>query len=108
MALESDFLQMSTQTINVHALSTMGAYGEPIHSTSPSTFFAYIEPGTRLVLDSQGIQQVASAMIYVISSSASIGMQDRLTLWDGRVPKMLRVDVLNDEEGQHHVEIGID
>lgn len=108
MALEAEFLQMSTQTVTVNVLSTHTGYGEPVHSTSASTFFAYIEPGSRVVLNQQGVEQVPSAMVYVLSSSAVVGVQDRVTLWDGRVPKLLRVDVLNDEEGQHHLEISVD
>lgn len=107
MALEAEFLPMSTQTITVNALSTMDAYGAPSFSTSASTFTVYIEPGTRVVVNSQGVEEVASAMVYVMSSSASIGVQDKVTLPDSRIPKLIRVDVLNDDEGQHHIEMAI-
>lgn len=108
MALESDFLQMSTQVVTINALSTHTAYGAPSFSTSASTFFAYIEPGSRVVVNLQGVEEVASAMVYVLSSSASIGVQDKITLPDGRIPRMIRADILNDEQGQHHVELSID
>ena len=107
MALEADFLAMSTQVINVNALSTVDSYGAPSFSTSPSTYFAYIEPGVRVVVNQQGVEEIASAMVYVLSSSASIGPQSKLTLPDTRTPKIIRVDVLNDEEGQHHLEVSI-
>lgn len=107
MALETDFLQMSTQTITVNALSTMDAYGAPSFSTAASTFRAYIEPGVRVLVNAQGVEEVASATVYVMSSSANIGPQDRMTLADARTPKIIRVDVLNDDEGQHHLEVSI-
>lgn len=107
MALEADFLAMSTQVINVNALSTHNAYGAPSFSTAASTFFAYIEPGTFVTKNTQGVEEIATAMVYVLSSSASIGAQSKLTLPDGRVPKIVRVDTLNDDEGQHHLEVAI-
>lgn len=108
MALESDFLAMSTQTVTFEPLSTVNAYGAPSFSTSSSTTYrAYIEPGSFIVKNLQGVEEVASAMVYVLSSSATCTVQGRLTLPDGRVPKMIRVDTLNDDEGQHHQEIAV-
>ena len=103
--LEPCFLQMTSQTVKVESLSTASAYGAPSFATSASSWPAYIEPGTRLVMTGQGMQEVAAATVFVLSSSATIGMQDRITLHDGRLPKLLRVDTLNDEEGQHHLEV---
>lgn len=107
MGLEKQFLAFSTQTVSVAPLSTVSAYGAPSHSTSPTSYNAYIEPGTRVVLNTQGVQEVASATVFVFSTSATIGPQDKLTLPDGRIPKLLRVDPVNDNKGQHHVEIAI-
>lgn len=104
---ERQFLEMSTQTITVAQLSTVSAYGAPTFSTSVSTYRAYIEPGTRVVLNQQGVQEVASATVFVFSSSAAIGPQSQVTLPDGRIPKMLRVDTVNDNRGQHHIEVAI-
>jgi hypothetical protein len=105
--LEPAFLQMTTQTVKVESLSTASAYGAPSYAAAASSWPAVIEPGTRLTLNTQGLQEVATATVYVLSSSATIGMQDRITLHDGRTPKLLRVDTLNDEEGQHHLEVMI-
>lgn len=106
--LERDFLQMTTQLLKVESLSTQSDYGAPTFSTAASSWPAYYEAGSRMARAINGVQQVASATIYVLSSSASIGPQDRLTLPDGRQPKLLRVDVLNDDEGQHHLELLVD
>lgn len=106
MALESDFLQMSTQTVTFEPLSTHDSYGAPSFGSS-TTYRAYIEPGAFLTKNVQGIEEVASAMVYVLSSSATCTVQGRLTLPDSRIPKMIRVDTLNDDEGQHHQEIAI-
>lgn len=105
MALESEFLQMTTQTISVAALSTHDAYGQAVFSTSVSTPRCYIEPGTRVVINSIGIEEVAAGMIYVLSTSVTVGTQDMVTLPSGVVPKIIRADQVNDEEGLHHTEL---
>lgn len=103
--LEPCFVQMTTQTLKVESLSTASAYGAPSYASAASSWPVYVEPGTRLTLNAQGMQEVVTATVYVLSSSATIGMQDRITLPDGRTPKILRVDTLNDEQGQHHLEV---
>jgi hypothetical protein len=108
MGLEAQFAAMSTQTITVESLSTaITSYGAPAYSTTPQTLTAYIEPGTRVVVNQQGVEEVATATLFVFSSSASIGPQSRITLPDGRTPKLLSVEPLNDDRGQHHIEIHV-
>ncbi len=106
--LEAAFLELTTQMVKVESLSTHSAYGAPSYDPAASSWPAYFEPGSRLVRSVQGMEEIAAATIYVLSSSASIGMQDRITLHDGRQPKLMRVDVLNDDEGQHHLEVLVD
>jgi hypothetical protein len=71
------------------------------------TYPVFEEPGARLVVTALGVEEVTTATLYVLSTTASIGLQDKVTLPDGRVPKLLRVDVLRDDEGQHHLEVAI-
>lgn len=104
MGFESQFLQFSTQVVTVAPLSTHNSYGAPTFGTSTS-YRAYVEPGTRVILNQQGVQEVATATVYVLSSSAVVGPQDKITLPDARTPKLLRVDTLNDDKGQHHLEL---
>ena len=105
MALEADFLTMASTTVTVTPLSTHNAWGAPVYSTASSTYPARVEYGPRLVVSAQGPQEVASATVYVLSSSASIGVQDRVTLPNDSAARLLRVDILNDDEGQHHLEL---
>lgn len=106
MSLDPQLKTLTTEVITVEPLSTVTAYGAPTYSTANSTTYpAYVEPGTRVIVNPQGIEEVASATVFVMSSSASVGPQDRITLPDSRQPRLLRVDILNDEEGQHHLEL---
>ena len=58
-----------------------------------------------MIVNAQGIEEVAMAIVFVLSSSAGVGPQDRITLPDSRQPRLLRVDQVNDDEGQHHLEL---
>ena len=107
MALEQDFLSMTNDTVTVIApASTMTSYGAVVGSTTDSvTYPAHIDMTPRLVLSGQGVEQVASGMIYIFSSSAEIGLEHTIELSDGRKPELLRVEPLRDEDGLHHSEV---
>ena len=106
MALEADFLNMAETTVTFVGLSTTAnLYGAPSFSTSSVSYSAHVEIGDHVVVTAQNTEQVATATIYVMSSSATIGVQDKLTLANGEEPVLLRVDTLTDNEGQHHVQI---
>lgn len=104
MALEQDFLELASTSVTVEPLSTHNNYGAPVYSTGV-TYPAAVEYGPRLIVTPEGRQEVATATIYVLSSSARIGVQDRITLPLTTTAKLVRVDVVNDEEGQHHLEL---
>ena len=108
MALEADFLDLAETTVTHQALSTvLNVYASPSFSTATSTYQAHLEFGDHLVVTPSGKEEVASAVIFVLSSSASIGLQDKVTLADGTIPRLLRVENLTDDEGQHHLEAHI-
>jgi hypothetical protein len=106
MALEKDFFNMAETTVSFEALSTtFSEYGAPTFSTSTGDVEAHVEIGDHVVVTPQNTEQIATATVYVMSSSMSVGVQDRITLADGEQPVILRVDVLTDDEGQHHLEV---
>lgn len=106
MALEKDFLLMTNDTVTVIPPSTADVYGTTVGSTSNGVVLpAHIDMTPHQVFNSQGVQEVASGTIYVLSSSADIGLKHIVELPDGRKPELLRVEPLRDEEGLHHTEI---
>jgi len=106
MALEADFLSMAETTVSFVALSTtVNLYGAPSFSTASSTYSAHVEIGDHVVVTATNTEQVATSVVYVMSSSANVGVQDKMTLANGETPVLLRVDVLTDNEGQHHLEL---
>ena len=108
MSLERDFFSMTRDTITVHPPSTeSNFYGAvtPATSSTGKSYPAHIDMTPRKVLSNRGEEVVAGGTIYVMSSSADIGMHHVIELADGRKPELLRAEPLRDEEGQHHVEV---
>lgn len=107
MALETDFLSMTQDTVKIHPPSTMNFYGSvaPSSSSTGKSYPAYIDMTPRQIINSRGVEEVASGTIMLMSSSADVGLQHVVELADGRKPELLRVEPLRDEEGLHHTEI---
>ena len=115
MGLEAAFLSMASTTVTVEPLSTHNAWGAPVYSTGTSTYPARVEYGPRLSVGKGGVlggheaaharQEIATAIAYVLSTSATIGVQDRVTLPRDTAARLIRVDVVNDEHGQHHLQL---
>ena len=105
MGLEKDFLSMTQDTITIAEASTFSKYGAPTFASASTAVPTYIEMGTRMVVDAQGNEQNASGLLYVLSTTASISPQAQITMPSryGMTPEIIRVDVLNDQEGQHHL-----
>lgn len=107
MSFEADFLSMTADTVTVHAPSTMNRYGGMAPSTTSTgkSYPAHVDMTPRQVVSARGVEEVAAGTLYIMSSSADIGLQHVIELADGRKPVILRAEPLRDEEGQHHVEV---
>ena len=106
MSLEADFLSMCSTTVDhTPASTTRTSYGAVQYSTAVTTYPAVVEWGNRLVVNFQGREEVSRATVYVMSSSASIGVQDLVTLPYDTAARMIVALPVNDDEGLHHWEL---
>lgn len=105
MALEADFLTMTSDTITIADPSTASKYGAFTFGSASTGVPCYIEQEEVIFTDPTGVEQRASGTLYVLSTSVTMSPQSKVTLPDGSHPEILRVDILNDEEGQHHLEV---
>lgn len=106
MSFEKDFLNMTADQVTVIPPSTVNSYGAISYSSSNGIAYdARIEEEPHSVLNGQGIEVIASGTVFVMSSSAAIGLSHQVELDNGLTPELLRVDTLRDEQGQHHVEV---
>lgn len=106
MGLEKDWLSMGSTSVRINALSTMDGYGAPVFSTAGSTYDAIFEESKKIIPRPDGRTEVSSHIVYVLSTSATISMQDQLTVpGTSEQPRILGVDHVRDDKGQHHVEL---
>lgn len=103
MAFETTFLDLMPHTITVYPFVSVNQYAEATHSTSGTSYSAYIQEMPMNVLDTYGEEVVASHTVYV-ASTARIPMTSKIVMPDGSEPHLIRSDVMSDEDGTaHHV-----
>ena len=108
MSFEADFLSMTADSVTVHAPATsMTAYGSvaPATTSTGKSYRAALDMTPRRVISQRGVEEIAGGVLFIMSSSADIGLHHTVELSDGRKPEILRVEPLRDEHGQHHVEV---
>lgn len=109
MSLERDFDALLRQNVTVTPFSTRGAYGSPTFSTGLITAHrARIVYTQHLVRDARGQQVVAGMKVFIGGTGSNtlpnLTPQDKLTLEDGTVPRLIAVSRYPDEDGvTHHV-----
>jgi hypothetical protein len=103
MAFETEFLDLMPHTITVYPFASVNEYAEATHSTSGTSYRAYIQEMPSNVLDTYGEEVVASHTVYVASTSR-IPMTSKVVMPDGQEPFLIRSDVMADEDGTaHHI-----
>jgi len=108
VSFERDFYNMTADYVTVHAPATsMTAYGSvaPATTSTGKRYRAALDMTPRKIVSARGVEEIAGGVLFVMSSSAVIGLHHTVELDDGRKPEILRVEPLRDEEGQHHVEV---
>ncbi len=104
MALESGFKEMASTTVSIEPLSTHSAYGAPSFDTAVE-YIAHVEEDVQLVRKNDGQEVLTKFRVFVMSSSALISTHDRIDAAGSTELSIAQVLTLNDDEGQHHVEL---
>ena len=102
MTVPPDFLPMMLQTVTVAAQSGIDSYGKPSFSASPSSYRCRIMWQERIRRDAQGREIVESGRAILTVAAASVVPTHRVTLPDGSTPKIVSVETIQDEDGDHH------
>ena len=105
MGLEREFLAMASTTVTIAPQSSgYTLYGAPSFGTAV-TYVARVEPETQLVRNSAGQEIRTKFRVFVMSSSATVGVSDRITAAGTTELSIFSVEPLHDEEGLHHLEL---
>jgi hypothetical protein len=97
--MESDLLELLTQTMTVEHVTGRDGYGKPSYGT-PATYRARVVGKVKMVRTADGSERVSNATVYV--AATDVLATDRVTLPDGSRPLILSVGSFPDERGAHH------
>lgn len=101
--MESDFIPLLRDPVQVERLIGRDRYTQPLYSPAQE-YNGWVEINNRAVRTLDGVTVVAYADI-VVDTVDPISTQDRVTLPDGRTPRVLQATLIKDERGPHHVEL---
>lgn len=88
---------LMNQVLTIEALSGVSAYGVPTYGASVS-IMARLTQTQRVVEQADGTREMSRSQAWCPADTA-IGEQDRITLPDASVPRLLSVSLLSDELG---------
>jgi hypothetical protein len=100
MTIESDFLELMTQTVTIAPLTGHNDFAEPAYGTAVS-HRARVVGKIRRVLNAEGREVISSQQVYIYGAP-DISTQAQITMPDGTTPQILRVERYPDENGDHH------
>lgn len=104
-SLDAPLADMMNETITVKTPTTVNNYGEQSHAGT-TTYSAFIVRNPRITRDNNGREVVASATLYV--NSTSISVRDQIVMPDGSTPPIVSVSTYYDENGSiHHQEVSV-
>jgi hypothetical protein len=106
MTVEKEFLEMMLQTASVAAQTGLDKYGKPTYSASPSVYRCRYIRSDRILRDSDGREIIESGRAILTTAAASVTTTHKLTLPDGRTPKIVDVSTLQDTGGNYYTAIG--
>lgn len=104
MALEPGFVAMASTTVTIEPLSTHSDYGAPSFGTGVA-YTAHVEEDVHLIRNNAGQEVLTKFRVFVMSSSALVSTHDRIEAAGSTELSIAQVLTLNDDEGQHHVEL---
>ena len=102
--LESEFKEMASTTVSIEPVAAHSVYGAPEFDAAVE-YIAHVEEDVQLVRKNDGQEVLTRFRVFVMSSSASISTHDRIDAAGSTELSIARVLTLNDEDGQHHVEL---
>ena len=104
MALDSELLALMVDTVTIAPLNARGGDGIVVYGP-PVTYRARVESTNRKVMTNWlgdiAEERVATGRTY-LPESPVVTERDRITLPDGRQPRILAVEHQSDERGPHH------
>lgn len=105
----SEFFDMMPDTVTIDAWVSYSVSGVPRYAGTPRTYRAYIEMKNHRVIDGQGREVLAKGRVFM-GTNVVCDVKDKVTLpaeYVPRTPPIIAVNVVSDDEGNHHTTLEI-
>ena len=106
MGISAEFLPLMLETVTLTASSTLDNYGKQSFAASGVSYRARLIFDARMVRDAEGREVVQAGKAIIYGAVTSLSPSWRIALPDGSTPKITFVDLIQDEDGDHHSVVG--
>lgn len=103
MSIDSEFLELMSDTITLKSVSGRDAYNVVTYGTGVS-YSARVVHKTTLIRSSNGSEILAKGVVWVYGAPV-VTEEDQITLSDGSTPPILGVDRYSDEDGDYFTKV---
>lgn len=104
-----EWLDFMPRTVTIDSYISRSVSGRPNYANNPTTYQARVEIKNHVVLNKEGDQIIARGRVYLATTDIPTD-KDLLTLPAGfvpRTPPIISVNVIDDDQGVHHVTLEI-
>jgi hypothetical protein len=106
MAIESDFLELFSETVTLFPPASVDKYGKRTFSASGVTASAHLVSEVSLTRDGDGREVTEIGRVYLYGTP-TVTTDYRILLGDGSSPVIIGVDTPYDQNGPHHTVVRI-
>ena len=100
MAIDKQILNFFPHEVVIQSFNAKNSYGEDTHSGSTRTVKAYVEPVKVLTNDTTRNEENQPKQAYI--SDTNITLRDKITLPDGTIPEISRIEKHDYVTGLEH------
>jgi hypothetical protein len=101
----SDFLDLMPDTVTYQAVTSRDIYGKPSYGAASSYRARVIYKTMRTTSMTSGQEVLAAGCVWLAATLAPPDIDDRITLPNGGLPKILNYERFTDEGGVHHTKV---
>jgi hypothetical protein len=102
MAIDSDLLELMSDSVTIYAHSSVDAYGKRTASGSGTTYDCRVIYKNQLMKDNNGREVLSMGRVIVPNALSGITTNAKITLPDGTNPPIISISRLTDETSSNH------
>ena len=102
--MRDNFAPLFSQSVAIQTPLNYTRNGQVNEWRTPENFPARVRYGSQKITDDNGDRVNVTGEVWILGIPA-VSTKDRLVLPDGRRQNVVKVEVITDEDGPHHVKV---